>query len=247
MRYIDWYRRVKESHRGRTIFNVHRFLFMMGFITSFITPIFLLFKVSANILTHIRAIIGLTAIVFIALLDPARIYIPISVFIIFRILDHVDGEIARASESSSMLGRYIDGMLDLVSESLLILSYAVALHRIEANYFYLVFGAFNCFLCSLANLNIDRYASYRRWIKDEQDVDVGHVLLDRRSKLLINFFIDLWYLSIFISIFSLKIGVFSLFAVYFVRNLFLYTYYMKLVYKNFKGFTDKPKTHYVSK
>jgi len=106
-------------------------------------------------------------------------------------------------------------------------------------------GGFLCFLSCLANLNIDRYSTFIRWIRERERIDIEMPLFSKRGRMVTNFFTDLWYLSIITTAFNLKMGVVSLLCVVFIWSSFNLVYFMRLVYGKIKGFPDKPKVHAV--
>ena len=243
--YLSLYRKVREVHSGRTLFTVHRTLYLVMHISELLTPLFIIWKVNPNHITYARFFVGLLGLILLPYVSPNYVFVPIVLWMVCYLFDCVDGDVARTTEKSSMLGRYVDGMVDIFMQSLLFLVYGIALFKYEQNLFYVWFGSVTCFLFAVGNLNIDRYAGYRRWILQDQGQDIGDFRLSRGGRHLVNLLMDVFFISMFVSIFDFKAGALLNISVGFVWGNFLFWYYMVLAWKNLPGIADRPKKHHI--
>ena len=220
------------------------FLHYFGrYFSALITPIFILLNVKPNTVSIIRYIICLTSFLILRL-DYDYIYnwIFFSFLLNYFLLDFVDGDIARVQEKSTFFGRILDGWMDMHLQACIYLFSGYIIYQMTSNHSYLYISIVVFFMVFIANLNIDRYASFRRWIKEEHGIDIGtHSLND--------LFKSLRYLHSDIIIFNLILGCFIinllslkillLYGLFW--NIAYFIYFLFLQFANVGDISDKPK------
>lgn len=105
-----------------------------------ITLLMLYFRVSANSATFIRAVILVCALVSIAFFENAR-WINFCLVFLFVVLDSVDGQICRVTNTASYFGKLFDGYLDCLAELFLPMSISIALYLNSGDVKYFILGS----------------------------------------------------------------------------------------------------------
>ena len=78
----------------------------------YLTKLFLKIGISANKASLIRLFVGIIAGIFLIFAEPQWWIIGLLLLFLSILLDHTDGEIARYHKSESLLGEYIDDLVD---------------------------------------------------------------------------------------------------------------------------------------
>ena len=105
-----------------------------------ITLLMLYCRVSANSATFIRAVILVCALVSIAFFENAG-WINFFLVFLFVVLDSVDGQICRVTNTASYFGKLFDGYLDCLAELFLPMSISIALYLNSGDFKYFLLGA----------------------------------------------------------------------------------------------------------
>ena len=175
MNYMQTFNKILVLRKYQPYFYCHIFKYA----SAILTPLFIFFKISANFVTLSRFAIGIASLIGIAFFH--NNYFSALLFcywIMSSILDFVDGDIARVQNKSTFVGNYLDGLLDLILAALLYLFLGYVMYDVENNIIYTWIGSIGCILTLVSNLNIDRYSAFRRWIMEEQQLDIGkHLML----------------------------------------------------------------------
>lgn len=216
----------KRNYKLYRLENEALSIYIFTIISFLVTPLFLIFNISANYVTLINLIIGSFSIFFLISTEYNSFALGIIIYFIFRILDCVDGNVARITEKTSFFGRFCDSTLDIFYESFFIL----ALGFYSLNYLNsenLFFIGILASLLSMSNTFIyDKYASLIRWSNDENNLSntpylrkksfarFFYTLTDLKILLLVLFLLfyeNDYLMHIFLSIFFLKFILMSLF------------------------------------
>jgi len=226
------------------VFNWYFFHYLGRYFSAIVTPIFILFNIKPNFVSIARYFICIAS--FFLLLGNSDYEIFKTIFLSFLmnyfLLDFVDGDIARVIEKSTFFGRQLDGWIDMHLQACIYLFSGFIIYQMTSNHSYLYISIVVFFMVFIANLNIDRYASFRRWIKEEHGIDIGtHSLND--------LFKSLRYLHSDIIIFNLILGCFIInllsLKVLLLYGLFwnsaYFLYFLFLQFANVGDITDKPK------
>jgi len=163
----------------------------------------------------------------------------------YFLLDYVDGDIARAKEISTFYGRLLDGWIDMHLQACIYLFSGYIIYQTTSDFSYLYISIIVFFMVFITNLNIDRYASFRRWIKEDHGIDIGTHTLN-------NLFKSFRQIHSEIIIFNLTMGCFviNLFSLKILLlyglfwNIIYFLYYLFLQFinvNNVNDISDKPK------
>ncbi len=122
--------------------------------------------ISANSITYFRFFLCL--IFFLVFIGDEIFYlIALSIYIFNCILDCVDGNIARLTNSASFWGKFIDGYIDCLLEIFILLFGIIYLYlNNDLNTFKLCLIIIAIVLFLIENYTRDRISFYREWIKN---------------------------------------------------------------------------------
>ena len=245
MTYIEMFRKINRLR----VLNMSNFwykpkLHYIGkYFSVTISPVLVLLGISANTLTIFSFFVSLGAVVGIAFVGVDSLYIPVGLFLLFHwLFDFVDGDMARVQDSSTFLGRWMDGMSGILIFGLVYISFGFLLFCETQNPLWLLMGSLVGFVAAIGQMNVDRYSAFRRWIKEEQGIDIGtHQLspvLSVISTLFSDFYIGLIFMAGFF--YSNNIVILLLLIGLAWNSVFFYYYSSKLCKATY-NITDKPK------
>jgi len=177
---------IKKSSGQQTKLSRDSIIIMFfRWLSFYVTPIFVIFNLSANIVTTLGLISGLVAAILISI---KYLFLGYVFFFIAVLLDHVDGNLARYKGESTFYGRFLDGFYGIVITSAMQISLAIFAAQ-NSGYGALQWtGVLAAVLTPMHHLFYDRYSTYVRWIKEE-----GHVIQTKpyiRSNMSWSFYIS---------------------------------------------------------
>ena len=238
--------KIKEVNKGQ-IYNIVSTEAVLRIVAWYVTPIFYYLRLSPNVITVIALITGICAAFTIIIFGREAYVIGVALFILSIIFDHCDGNIARLKNIPTFFGRFMDGLFDIIvlgfiqiallsiilndiSSNLHISSTIAYIFDYELSYRFILFiSLLSLFSTPMQHLIADRYASYCRWIKEENNKVIPPTLRSEVSFNFVDFLND-------IQLFFIILGIYSnqFIFVYFVINLItstimvsLYLYFSK--------------------
>ncbi len=141
--------------------------FLIGKLSNFLTPIFLLLNFSANFITGFNTLVALAISLLILSLDYNYFIIAICLWLFYQVLDFSDGDIARINKASSFFGRFIDGLSGVFLECSFLFSLSFFCFGIYASKTLLIFGVIASILAAFDTWIYDRYSALARWSNTE--------------------------------------------------------------------------------
>ena len=209
-----------------------------------VSPIFILLNIRPNFVSIARYFICIAS--FIILLwnndyGTFRILF-FSLLMNAFLLDFVDGDIARTKEISTFYGRLLDGWIDIHLQACIYLFSGYIIYQTSSDSSYLYISIVVFFMVFIANINIDRYACFRRWIIEDHGIDIGTHSLNNLFKSLRNLHSDILIFNLIlgcfiINLFSLKILL--LYGLFW--NTAYFIYFLFLQFANVGNISDLPK------
>jgi len=217
-------------------------------ISYFITPFFLYFKFSANTVTLINFFLSILSIL-ILLFFPSYFIYSILIFILYRILDFVDGSIARFTSSGTFFGKFIDGLSDIFFQSLFVLSLSFYYFNKNQDYRLLLLGCVASILTCFDTFIHDRYSAIARWMNKDLNKNIKPYIKEDsyiNFKIYLLFQDVIFFLVILLcvnnfSFLYLKINMYLIFLFFIlmaVQNIFLH---LTFAYKSFIHFSKITK------
>ena len=245
MTYLEMFRKINQLR----VLNMSNFWhkpklhYIAKYFSVATSPALVMAGVSANTVTIISFIISLGAVIGIAFVGVEYLYIPVSLFLLFHwLFDFVDGDMARVQNASTFWGRWMDGMSGIITLGLVYISFGFLLFRETQNPLWCLMGSLVGLIAVVGQLNIDRYSAYRRWIREEQGVDIGIHQLPSLLDIMSTIYFDLYVGLLFIVGFFYSNNIVILFLVIgLVWNSIFFYYFSSKLCKATYTITDKPK------
>lgn len=166
--------------------------YVMAITSYLVTPFFLYLKITANSITGLNFFLAIISIFLIFTAEQSLYFYGVLLFLIVRVFDFCDGNVARLKNESTFYGRFIDAIVDIFHESFLILSIHFFCYKIYFNETLFLLGLisslFFVFGCCIA----DKYSSLVRWSNEENKKKIkpylGKKLYVRASYTLYDFY-----------------------------------------------------------
>ena len=149
-----------------TISNTPLHLVLCSKISYFVTPFFIYLKIRPNFVTVINFILSIIS-VFILFFLPNYFIWAILINVIYKILDFVDGSIARYNSISTFYGKFIDGLADIFYQSFFLLSLSIYYFNLSGNYKLFCLGLFSSLITCFDTFIYDRYSAMIRWMNKD--------------------------------------------------------------------------------
>ncbi|MDC0859205.1 CDP-alcohol phosphatidyltransferase family protein [Candidatus Pelagibacter sp.] len=239
--YIKLYKQISAiSNKSKSLSNQNLFNFFFYKLSNLIAPVFIILGFSSNSVTIINFFIGLSSC-YLVMLNSNYLVQGIIIFFIFRILDNVDGGIARY-QKKTFYGKFLDATSDAIIYTLFFVSLAFYFFNFSENKNLLIFGIISSFIFFLEILILDKFGSLVRWC-NEQNSKKFSPYIRRTYGYRINLIIrDLIFLSLAFFIFENEnsllfkltyIGMYSCIFLSGILNVSLHLFFAKK-YLNFR-------------
>ena len=182
-------------------------------ISARVTPFLLKTPICANHITLISILLGLTAGVMFAIGEFATTLYASIVFFLVYLLDHCDGEVARAKSQASKFGNYFDTFGDWISHAAFFIGLGYGTYTTSNNHFWFWMGLaaalgatinylISIYLCSpkeqeeyLSTVNQKNHGDYRQQL--ETRIEVALFIFRELLRA------DFWLLVLILAIFDL--------------------------------------------
>ena len=198
MSYKDLYIRAKKINKDQTKFsNSSMFEFLFRRVSFFLTPFFIRTGVSPNLISGLGLIMGLIASMLIFFSNDTSVTLGVIIFFFTSLVDYVDGSVARMNNKATFYGRFIDGLIDIVTLSAIRLALCnLIMVRIENDALFWV-GLTGCVLTPIHHFIFDRYSSYARWSNEENGTNIKPYIRRGDSSRITYFLVDIQFLILF--------------------------------------------------
>lgn len=131
------------------------------------TPLFIRSGATANQVTSLAGVVGTTAVVSVAIGDTLMWAIGASLFLIYILLDAIDGNVARIRNSASYYGKFLDGAVDTFVITAVPFAAGIGAYRTGSDAVWLAVGAGASFSAMQAFYVMTRYSFHRDWLKND--------------------------------------------------------------------------------
>ena len=225
------------------ILNWYILYYPARYLSAIITPVFILLNFSPNFVSIARYFICIAS--FFLLFNSDNITYRIIFFSLlmnYIILDFVDGDIARVQGRSTFYGRILDGWVDMQLQACIYLFSGYIIFKLTSEHNYLYASILVFFMVFISNLNIDRYASFRRWIKEEHKIDIGTHNLNNFLLSLRLIHSEIIFFNLIFGCFIININSLRILILYgLLWNIIYFLYFVYLQLNNVKSIPEKPK------
>ena len=226
MNYSENFQKIFKRNKSQTKLKNDSFIyFTYRRLSFFITPFFLFLRFTPNYISLLYFILSIFSCLLIILLDQEFYRLAIIIFLVGRIIDCVDGNIARVKKQTSFFGRFLDGFLGLTIGSFLQFSICILIYKIYGSTYLFWIGLFSAIFESYRHFILDRYAALARWNNEENKKKIlPYIRKDKYSRILFTL-LDLQEISLILSAFFIFSNfVEYLFISFFSINIFLIIY-----------------------
>jgi phosphatidylglycerophosphate synthase len=248
MNIIDLVKKIKKINKGQiyNIFSTEAFLRVVAW---YVTPFFYYTKCSANTVSVIALIIGLSSSAMIIFFGKEFLLYGILIFILSIIVDHCDGNIARLLDKPTFFGRFMDGLFDiivLVSVQASLIFILISDINSSNNTITLIIALLSLASTPIQHLIYDRYSAYARWISEEHNLKIAPTLRKEVSFKFIDVLNDFQIISlILIAFFDNFILIY--FLVNLISSLILIVFHLKFAYKNMNVYAGNHRSKHITK
>ncbi|MDC1148747.1 CDP-alcohol phosphatidyltransferase family protein [Pelagibacteraceae bacterium] len=197
MSLIKAYKKTLQANKGLNIsYSGSIFNIFCRYISNFFVPIFVWFKFSATAVTFLSFI---TINISCAFIITNQFIFGVIFFFIFRILDFVDGSVARINKNASLSGKFLDSMVDIYGRGAVLISvgYFISKIYLSENLFYL--GIISGMSSIMYNLIYDKFSALVRWANEEQKKKYAPYIRGKKDGNIAARLDDIYYLSLLIS------------------------------------------------
>ncbi len=156
----------KISNRNNKLYNLQTESYSQVIfcrISYLITPFFIFFKISPNIITFLNFIISILSVILIFLGNEIFFNYGIFLYFLYRTIDFCDGGVARHKNISTFYGRFIDAVADIFFNSFILFSLSFFAYEYFDSKFLLAIGVIASILTSYDSFIYDKYSSLARW------------------------------------------------------------------------------------
>jgi len=221
--YFNQYKYVSSSYKKTGFFSLPIANRTFRYLSFFITPFFLKLNISANVATYFSGGIGVLAALLICWGTRQYLIIGLWFYLFSYLIDFVDGNIARVTGTATFFGKFIDGYVDIITQTALRLSLAFFVFVNNGPPYLIWIGVLSAILSPYQHLMYDRYSAFARWITEDTNVQLEPYIRNKIPLILINMMVDLQFVSIFIMMFNLYMGLIVYFTVGVIESIFLIT------------------------
>jgi len=154
---------IKRSYRLYHFKHEAITIYLMAMVSFFVTPFLIILNFSANLITSLNFFIATLSLFLIFTLNSYFYICGIILYLVNRILDFCDGNVARFNRKSTFYGRFLDAIVDIFYEPLLLFAIHYYCYKIYFNELLFIFGSISAFFCAYGSCIADKYSSLARW------------------------------------------------------------------------------------
>ena len=189
------------NSKVREFKNVSIVSYLVSRIANIFIPIFLILKIKPNIITLINVLLSFVTIVLVNVLGGKFFGHALICYFFCKILDGVDGGVARIIKRKTFFGKFLDSMNDAFVDSLFFLSLSFYCFNLTGNYTLLILGTITPIANLMDVLILDKFSALVRWSNVQNKKNFPSYI--RKDKLL-RFFLTIYDIN-FLLIYTLFI------------------------------------------
>jgi phosphatidylglycerophosphate synthase len=193
---------VKKKNRNINLLSfdsINNYLFR--YLSNFLVPPFIIFRFSANSVTFLSLLFVITSFLIIIVFKESYFSLGIFFYFVFRIIDYIDGSVARYNNNSNFFGRFFDSIIDISSRTFLLLILSFHASEIFSDKKLLIFGALASIMAAFYNFIYDKYSALARWSNEENRTNIIPYIRRIFYPRIIYSFDDFFYFFLFLLIF----------------------------------------------
>jgi phosphatidylglycerophosphate synthase len=184
----------KINSRSRKIKSIALGDYIASKIANIFIPFFLILKISPNKITTINIFFSFLTIILVNISKGEFFRYAIILFIFCKILDHIDGGVARIIKGKTFYGKFCDAMNDAIFFSLFYLALSFYCFNLTSNYILLIIGTVAPIFLLINILVLDKFSALVRWSNEQNKKKFPSYI---RKKIFLRFFLTLEDISFF--------------------------------------------------
>ena len=195
-----YYKLVSKSYKINSKIRKFKQLAVADYLASKIAnifiPIFLILKINPNKITIINILLSLITIILVNISESEYFGYAIALFVFCKIIDHVDGGVARIIKGKTFFGKFLDSLNDAFLMSIFYLAISFYCFNLTQNYTLFIIGIIAPIFLLMNILILDKFSALVRWCNDQNKKNFPSYI---RKKKLLRFFLtfeDINFLSI---------------------------------------------------
>ncbi|MBL7068242.1 MAG: CDP-alcohol phosphatidyltransferase family protein [Candidatus Omnitrophica bacterium] len=163
------FKQVKESFNVKADIASFSFCFFLRPLSFYVTAFMLIFNLRPNQASIISLFLGVISMAFFCVGQHGFFILGVLFYFLYVIFDCVDGNIARVTDSATYYGKFLDGAIGALIESVLPFFVAAGFYFAGHGLSFLFIGIGVSISMQFALMVINRIAFLNRWIKLEED------------------------------------------------------------------------------
>jgi len=184
----------KINSKNRKLKNIALADYFASKIANIFIPFFLILKISPNKITAINIFFSFFTIILINISQGKFFGYAIIFFILCKILDHVDGGVARIIKGKTFYGKFCDAMNDAFFFSLFYLALSFYCFNLTSNYILFIIGTVAPVFLLINILVLDKFSALVRWSNEQNKKNFQSYI---RKKKFLRFFLTLEDINFF--------------------------------------------------
>jgi|TARA_B100001964_G_C14091035_1_gene534784 phosphatidylglycerophosphate synthase len=187
-----YYKLILKSHKINSKFRNFKNLALADYFASKIAnifiPFFLILKIHPNKITAINIFFSFLTLILINISNGEFFSHAIILFIFCKIVDHVDGGVARVIKGKTFFGKFADAMNDAFFFSLFYLALSFYCFNLTGNYALFIIGIIAPIFLLINILILDKFSALVRWSNKQNKKNFPSYI---RKKRFLRFFLTL--------------------------------------------------------
>lgn len=196
-----YYKLISKSYKINSKFRKFKNLaivdYLAGKIANIFIPIFLILKINPNKITAINIFLSFLTVILVNISEGKFFGYALVLFLFCKIIDHVDGGVARIIKGKTFFGKFVDSINDAFLFALFYLALSFYCFNLTENYALFIIGIIAPFFLLISILILDKFSALVRWSNAENKKNFPSYI---RKKKLLRFFLtleDINFLAVF--------------------------------------------------
>jgi phosphatidylglycerophosphate synthase len=173
----------------------------------YVCPIFLNLKISANLITFFEVVLGVIGALVMSGGTQQTWIAGLLIYALGIQLDHIDGKVARATNTATYFGYFIDGYSGVFVLSVVRLALVISIFKQFSFSLLFMMALLVLFLTPFYVFIYDKYAAMARRINQERGLNIKPYIRNEHLKAPSNMVVDLERVGLGISMFNFTLGI----------------------------------------
>ena len=140
--------------------------FIINRLSNLFVPIFIILKIKPNTITVLNFFVCILSLILLFLYKNL-FFFSILLFLVYQLLDNIDGGVARHYKIKTYFGKYIDSLSDVFFASFFYIGISLVTYQLTSNYHLLLFTLLSSSLIAFDVFILDKFSALVRWSNNE--------------------------------------------------------------------------------